>query len=98
MKQKTRILAVLFAAALLFILLGSAQFVAAEENHDCTGRDCPVCVQLGICENILHSGSLLGLTVAAVAAGYHFLCGSVSGGTQDGQQRTLVTLKVKLSN
>lgn len=98
MNRKTRILAVLFAVVLFFILLGSALYIAAEENHDCTGRDCPVCQQLRVCEHNLQDGFLVGLA-AVLAAGVHYrLGGNIPGGAQLEQERTLVTLKVKLSN
>ena len=39
---------------LLFILLLDTGFVAHEQQHHCTGSDCPICKMLAVCEQTLH--------------------------------------------
>ena len=35
--------AILICMAFLFVTLASFFYIAKEENHNCTGEDCPVC-------------------------------------------------------
>ena len=35
--------AILICMAFLFVMLTSFFYIAKEENHNCTGEDCPVC-------------------------------------------------------
>ena len=35
--------AILICMAFLFVMLASFFYIAKEENHNCTGEDCPVC-------------------------------------------------------
>ena len=37
------------AAFVLATIAFSSAFVAAEADHDCCGRDCPVCLELQVC-------------------------------------------------
>ena len=45
--------ACILAAWMLLVVLFSAFFIAIEANHECTGEDCPVCVCMEYCENVL---------------------------------------------
>ncbi|MBR1646905.1 MAG: hypothetical protein IJ685_09025 [Selenomonadaceae bacterium] len=42
-------IATLLAAITASILVFSVAYIVAEENHDCTGEDCPVCVCIERC-------------------------------------------------
>ena len=48
-----RIMAGVIGAMMLLLVLSSAFCLAAEEDHDCCGRDCPVCACLEQCRNTL---------------------------------------------
>ncbi len=39
---------------LLLVVLFSTFYIAAENNHDCTGDDCPICICIRQCEAVLH--------------------------------------------
>lgn len=57
--------AILICMAFLFVMLTSFFYIAKEENHNCTGEDCPVCAcihQAG--QNLKNLGT--GLAVAAM--------------------------------
>jgi hypothetical protein len=62
---------ILALCCLCYILasLGSAGFIYSHLDHDCTGADCPVCVQIREAENFLRcpAGSAAGLCLAAAA-------------------------------
>jgi len=52
-----RVVAGLCAAFLLAVVVFSSAFVTAEADHDCTGQDCPICLEV---QNCLGNFQLLG--------------------------------------
>ena len=60
-----RIAAGIMGILMLFIVLFSAFYIAAEADHDCTGEDCPICACIQQCENTLHQ---IGDGIASQAA------------------------------
>lgn len=57
--------AILICMAFLFVMLTSFFYIAKEENHNCTGEDCPVCACIHQVEqNLKNLGT--GLAVAAM--------------------------------
>ena len=65
MKQRRSVLSLAVVFAVIFVVLISSFFVAAETNHDCTGEDCPVCACIHQAEqNLKNLGT--GLAVAAI--------------------------------
>ena len=91
--------AIAFFAAFLFVLalLSPALFVAIESHHDCTGIDCPICEQVSVCLQFLHSVArdpdhpFVAFTGFVAVAIVGALILSV-------KQNTLIDWKVKLSN
>lgn len=53
MTKKTRITALLLAAAILTVMLCSAFYLALEAGHDCIGDGCAICCQIAVCRNVL---------------------------------------------
>lgn len=49
MKQRRSVLSLAVIFAVIFVVLISSFFVAAETNHDCTGEDCPICYEISVC-------------------------------------------------
>lgn len=98
MSKRNRVLTVLLAAAVLFVMLSSAFYVAIEADHDCVGEDCPICCQISVCENMLKSVGLtvIILTLAAFISSIVFSMPSFA--KKSTYNSSLVTLKVKLSN
>lgn len=98
MAKQKRMLALVMAAAILFIVLTSAFFVAAEANHDCIGGGCKICCQINVCCTVLKALALAVIAaVLAVVAGYAFGFG-VADKYVFCPRFTLVSLKVKLSD
>lgn len=98
MKKRNRIIALLLAVIVLFIMAFSLVIVAAEANHECCGENCPICEIIAICENNIKGLSLILVFVSLMVAlalmrtflrdTRAFLC----------QSQTPVSLKVKLTN
>lgn len=98
MQRKKQIVAILLVITVLFVMLCSASFAAAEAEHDCAGENCPICYQIGVYENTLKNFSLAVCAVFLSAAFIYILCRSISAPTDFVQNCTLVSLKVKLSD
>ena len=98
MTKKFRFMTGLLAAALAFVVLSSAAYIAVESHHDCSGVDCAICHQLQVCENLLRSIGLTGAAVVAAAAVGYALCRVVRLCGETSRTFTLVALKVKLSD
>ena len=78
--------------------LFSAVYIAVEADHDCSGEDCAICHQIGVCENLLKSLGLAGAAAAISAAFTYTVCKAILPCTEMIGTLTLVSLKVKLSN
>ena len=98
MTKKSRLITGLLAAVLAAVMLSSAVYIAVEANHDCSGEDCAICHQIGVCENLLKSLGLAGAAAAITAAFTYTMCKASLPCAETTDTLTLVALKVKLSN
>ena len=96
--KKRRLVAIILAAAVLFVMLFSAVFIAEEAGHDCIGENCPVCCQINACRNVLENLSLAVCVFTFIAAVKFTLQKVVSSLRENIQNQTPVNLKVKLSD
>ena len=98
MTKKKRIISLVVAVAVFFVMLYSTLYIAAEANHDCVGENCPICYQISVCENTLKNLSLAVCAVAFAAAFTYTLCRSISACADVTPSYTLVSIKVKLTD
>ena len=98
MTKKFRFMTGLLAVVLAFVMLSSVAYIAVESDHDCTGGDCAICHQIGVCENLLKSLGLAGAAAVITAAFTYTMCKAILPCTEMIGSLTLVSLKVKLSN
>lgn len=98
MTKKKRIISLVVAVAVFFVMLYSALYIAAEANHDCVGENCPICYQISVCENTLKNLSLAVCAAVFSAAFTYTLCRSISSCAAVIPSYTLVSLKVKLTD
>ncbi len=98
MKKRNRIIALLLAVIVLFVMAFSLAVVAAEADHECCGEDCPICEIIAICENNIKGLSLILVFVSLMVA--LALLGAFIRETRKFryQSQTPVSLKVKLTN
>ncbi len=61
-----KITAGIMGIMMLFVVLFSAFYIAAEADHDCCGEDCHICICIRQCENILR-GSCDGTVILSAA-------------------------------
>ena len=98
MTKKPCFMTRLLAAVLAVVMLFSAVYIAVEADHDCSGDDCAICHQIGVCENLLKSLGLAGAAAAISAAYAYTVCRAILPCAEMNGTLTLVALKVKLSN
>ncbi len=98
MTKKFRFMTRLLAVVLAVVMLSSAVYIAVEADHDCSGEDCAICHQIGVCENLLKTLGLAGAAAAVTAALTYALCRAILPCAERLGTGTLVSLKVKLSN
>jgi len=98
MAKRNRCLALVMAAAILFVMLTSAFFIAAEAGHDCIGDGCEICCQVNICRAVLKGLALIAIAAVFAAAACAALCAVFAAWQEQVRNFTLVSLKVKLSD
>ena len=98
MTKKFRFMTRLLAVVLAVVMLSSTVYIAVEADHDCSGEDCAICHQIGVCENLLKTLGLAGAAAAVTAALTYALCRAILPCAERLGTGTLVSLKVKLSN
>lgn len=94
----TRIAAGIIGMMMLVIVMFSAFFIAAEKGHHCCGEDCPVCVTIQLCENMLRTlgdGTIRQFS-ALVPVLFLLLVAAIY--VSEVSEDTLVSQKVRLNN
>lgn len=52
-KMRKKVLSVIVCILVLFVTFASLIYIVKEENHHCTGEDCPICAGIHQAEQIL---------------------------------------------
>lgn len=97
MKKHNRTVALLLSAALCFLMLFSVGFLAEKSFHNCMRDNCPVCAQLEMSRSTLRNISAAVL-LSAVTAVFFIACLLIVLPVSNCDVKTLVSLKVKLSD
>lgn len=97
MKQKRSTLSFAAVIVVLFVVLISSFFVAAETNHDCIGEDCPICYEISVCQETVRKLTLACAVFAAVLL-FSICVVMPAAQSRPAVCHTLVSLKVKLSD
>ncbi|MCR5005884.1 MAG: hypothetical protein K6A77_08250 [Clostridiales bacterium] len=83
---------------MLFFVLFSALFIVVEADHECTGEDCPICLCIEQCEELMRQ---IGTGIKVMAMAVIISLGVLSAVCQCTDRvplGTLVTEKVRLNN
>ena len=96
-KSRNRATAWIMLAVFSLVIFCSSAFIIVHADHDCTGKDCTICMELAQCNKTLHTlgtavaGALqLTLMLCIVAAFCNIIIKSHS------EHTTLISLKVEL--
>ncbi len=93
-KRSASALALLVA----FIMLFSVLFIVLEADHDCCGEGCAICVQIRVCEDLIRNLLTPALLVAAARCLFALIHVFADADCCAVHPRTLIALKVKLSD
>ena len=82
-----------------FVILGSSSFIITHADHDCTGEECSVCIELAECHNTLNTLGTALIGGANLFAMMFVLFVAVKFFTKTiADHSTLISLKVELLN
>lgn len=98
MTKQIRVFTVFLAVMIAVVMLSSSLYIIVESDHDCHGDDCVICEQIAACENTLRVFSIAVTTAALSAVLTFIIVELLPHGMAAFAGRTLVSLKVKLSN
>ena len=98
MTKNNRFIASVLALTIILLMLLSASFIVAESHHDCTGEECPICSQIAVCETVLKTIGTAFTAVVIVSVMTERIAVRLGSVRNDFEKKTLVTLKVKLTN
>ena len=98
-KSRNRAVSWIILIVFSLVIICSSAFIIVHADHDCTGEDCSICMELAQCHKTLHTlgtavaGALqLTLMLCIVAALCNIIIRSHS------EHKTLISLKVELLN
>lgn len=97
-EKRNRIISLLIAVALLFVIVHCSIYVVAETNHCCVGKKCLVCYQIEICKSTLKEISVALSAVSVAVTLIYTLWKHISLSRENAQSFTLVSCKVKLTD
>ena len=97
MTKKKNLIISLVAVLAVFVMLFFIGFVVIAADHDCKGEDCPICYEISVCEHAIKSTWYAGTTAIMILLFTLFIV-SIDVYSQNTNNISLVTLKVKLSN
>ena len=98
MNQKKKIIAICMIAFLFFEILFSYDYMIEKAHHDCSGRDCPVCMQIERAAQFISSMKFIPVLPCIVAVFFTFLRKNFIKKEGNCKKNTLITLKVELLN
>ena len=98
-KNRNRAISWIVLMVFSLVIFCSSAFIIIHTNHDCTGEDCSICMELAECHKTLHTlgtgvtGVLQLILILCIAAAlYKVIIKTHSAHT------TLISLKVELLN
>lgn len=93
-----RVTAVLTATLLCSAMILSSAFVVLETDHECSGDDCPVCLCIALCNEVLRQLSSAHEAVNTPSALSITFTVLILTAITFAPLATLITLKVKLTD
>lgn len=98
MKKNRKLFAVILAAIFFATILFSYFFIVEQIHHDCTGEDCPICMEIQAALQTISSIKILSTLPLILSVFYVItqLCMIIS--ESNCVKDTLITLKVEFLN
>lgn len=97
-RKHKKTLAVLLVAFMLIGILSSHKFIIDNAHHDCTGENCPICLQIEAAVSLIRSIKYVPILSFLMAALIVFTKREDRVEKQIYARNTLISLKVELLN
>ena len=98
-KSRNKAISWIVLVVFSLVIFCSSAFIITHTNHDCTGEDCSICMELAECHKTLHT---LGTAIAEALQLMLMLCIAAALGkviiNSHSAHTTLISLKVELLN
>lgn len=98
MKREQKMAAVILAVMLLGTILFSYLFIMENAHHDCTGSDCPICMEMEAAMQTISGIKMLPVLPLILAVLCVFTQTCTEAAESNRGRDTLITLKVELLN
>lgn len=98
MKINNKVISLIFAISFLASFLFSSEYLIENAHHDCSGADCPICMQLEVSEQLISSIRIRSFMPVVLAVFCIFIQICVQEKENPCVENTLVTMKVELLN
>lgn len=98
MKLRNRIFSIICILVLLICLIFSYEYVVSNAEHDCSGKDCSVCIQLETAVHFISSIKTIPVLSSILIALCVFTQAYAIPGKSICIKNTLISLKVELLN
>ena len=97
-RPAARTYALTIGLLLIFVLMGSAFYVAAEAGHECADADCPICLSIEACESMLRQADsgFLPLVISLVISVSLILAGAAV--VSHFSHESLVSMKIRMND
>lgn len=98
--KKKRVFSMAVCILFLFVTFASLFYIVKEENHNCTGKDCPICANIHQAEQTLKklgTGMVVHATVNPMSFMFIFIL-AIAGRALVVTNTSLVSQKVRLNN
>lgn len=96
MEKRNRIFAFIMAVLLIATLLFSCTFILEKAHHDCTGDNCPICMEIKAAMQTISGFKALPVLAFVVSVLCVFTQAYTVKTHSDSVRNTLITLKVEL--
>lgn len=97
--SKKRVVSWIVLIVFSFVIFCSSCFIITHADHDCTGEDCSVCMELAECHNALNALGTAFIGGVNLAVVMLILAVTASSFTKtQTEHTTLISLKVELLN
>lgn len=98
-ERRSRAVSLIVLIIFSLVIFSSSLFIITHADHNCTGEDCTVCMELALCNKTLHTlGTTVGgvlhlmMTVCVIAVFSKIII------AHHNKHTTLISLKVELLN
>lgn len=98
MNRKKKLLTSVLCGIFVAVLVVSGVLIATHLQHDCPGENCPVCAAIANWEHLLRGMALVAALGSILLPAQRSSGISMAAHFHGAAARTLVTLKVKLSD